>query len=403
MIVENNATLTTFGAQKLAEYANAGFPLIFFGGLPSNFTGGNASAAQIAHQTISNITTLANVYTVSGTDLASTLVSLGIQPRTAVQANTTWLTYWRQNGTTSLIYVYNDASDIPSGGGSSTGNVTFEATGTPYFYDAWTGNISSVPVYQQTSNTTTVPLSLAGNQTVIIGFSTETTSTLHALSLPTSAPLITSSQGSINFFLTSSAASQTVTLSNNSTVTLPASSLPSLALTNWTLTIESWTSPSNIYDLSGSANRTNTTYGPLASTLMAWNQISSSLTNVSGRGYYSTEFNWPPSSLDTPDGAILTLPPIYHSARVLVNNVTLPPLDVTDPKADIGIYLNQGVNRIDIVMSTPLGNVVRGIWDSLMTSGKLATVEVPTPPGAEEYGIIGTVEMIGYKRISVNA
>lgn len=97
------------------------------------------------------------------------------------------------------------------------------------------------------------------------------------------------------------------------------------------------------------------------------------------------------------------MPPIYHTARVLINNVTLPPLDVTDPKADIGIYLNQGENRIDIVISTPLGNVVRGIWDSLMTSGKLATVEVPSPPGAEEYGIIGTVGLIGYKKLSVNA
>ena len=403
IIVENNATLTTLGAQKLSEYANAGLPLIFFGGVPTNFTGGNASAAQAARQTISNLTTLANVHTTSGSGLASTLISLGIQPSTLVQANTTWLTYWRQNGTTSLIYVYNDASNIPAGGGSSTGNITFETTGTPYFYDAWTGNISGVPVYQQTSNTTTIPLSLAGNQTVIIGFSPETASTLHATPLPSSVPLITSSNGSVTFFLASSAESQTVTLSNNSTITLPESSLPSIALTNWTLTVESWTSPSNPEDLSGSAARTNTTYGPLPSTLVPWNQISTSLTNVSGRGYYSTEFTWPPSSSDTPDGAILTLPPIYHTARVLINNITLPPLDVTYPEADIGAYLNQGENTIDIVTSTPLGNVVRGIWDSLETSGKLATVTEPTPPGEKDYGIIGTVDVIGYKKISASA
>lgn len=399
LIIESDETLTGLGVTKLSDYAHAGLPLIFLGGLPSKFEGYDQSGYRSANATISRLTSLKNVHVTSPNDgLASVLASLNITPRTAVSANGTWYTFWREGESVDYIYVYNDASGLPLGEGYSTGTITFESTGVPYSYNAWTGEVSPIVAYTQTSTHTTISLELAGEQTTIIGFHKSGVRPLYIESLPASSVATSSSASSVSILNSANQAS-TVLLSNGSKVTLPAASVSPIILTNWSLTVESWTPPSNIFDLNPTATRSNLTTIRNIQTLEPWHSLSSSLQNVSGRGYYSTSFQWSPHSAE---GAFIDLKAIVHTANVRINGHALPPLDITWARADISSYLIRGSNSVEVVVSTPLGNALRVIWDSLISSGKTAVSQVADPPSVADYGLVFPVQIIPYRLHTLN-
>lgn len=387
---------------KLAEYALAGLPLIFFGGLPSKFDGYDQPGYASANATISRLTSLKNVHVTSPSEsLADFLASINIAPRTSVSANGTWYTYWRAGSSIDYIYVYNDASGLPLGQGYSTGSITFESTGVPYTYDAWTGEISPVVVYKRTATHTTIPLELAGEQTTIIAFKHSSSRPFYVQSLPASAAGSSSSSSSMSILTTANQAGLVV-LSNGTQINLPSASVSSFVLTNWSLTVESWTAPSNLYDLNPVASRFNLSTFTNLQSLEPWYGISSSLTNVSGRGYYSTEFQWPSTNTLNTDGfstegAFIDLGAIVHTVRVIINGHTIPPLDITWARVDISKYLVKGSNSVEVVVSTPLGNGLRAIWDSIVSSGKSAMSQVADPPGVADYGLVFPVQIIPYK------
>jgi hypothetical protein len=127
LIVGANVLLTGLGVTKLSEYAHAGLPVIFLGGIPSNFEGYDQTGFATVNATISSLTSLRNVHVTSPNQrLASVLSSLNISPRTAISANGTWYTYWREGALTDYIWIYNGASNSAFGQGYSTGSITFE-------------------------------------------------------------------------------------------------------------------------------------------------------------------------------------------------------------------------------------------------------------------------------------
>ena len=271
--------------------------------------------------------------------------------------------------------------------------MTFEATGVPYFYDAWNGDTSPVAVYSQDANTTTIPLQLAGNQTVIIGFQNITTTSLYISGAGYQYATV---NGSI--VVSTDDPATAASLSNGSALTLTPPSTSAMTLGPWSLTIESWTQPSDIYDISTVANKKNSTW--TLPSLIPWQAIDASLQNVSGRGYYSTNFTWPlstnGSSSALASGAFLDLGAIIHTARAFINSQALPPLDVSAARADLTPYLVQGVNKIDVVVSTPLGNALRPLWYStLLTSDKPPDPTTPAPVEAD-YGLVGSERVVPY-------
>lgn len=370
MLVRANDTLTAFGVQKLSEYANQGLPIILSGGVPTAVFGHNQTGNENLTTTIEGLTQLENVHVVPYDGLASSLASINILPRASIASNGSWYTYWRDDNATStqFVYVYNDATNITLGGGMTIGNISFETTGTPFIYDAWTGEVTDLTTFAQSATHTTVQLQLAGNQSVIIGFQ--------------------SGAGNDSVLVgrehsTAKAARDTNTLLSETST-----------LTNWTLTIESWAPPADIYDIDAGSIKTNTSYNLDA--LIPWSQISDSLRNVSGRGYYHTEFSWPPASNSTVSGAVLDLGAIVHTARLSVNGHVVPPLDPTWARADVGSYLIDGVNEVDVVVSTPLGNAIRAVWGVLETSGRLAVDTDEQPPDVADYGLVQDVLLIPY-------
>jgi hypothetical protein len=129
--------------------------------------------------------------------------------------------------------------------------------------------------------------------------------------------------------------------------------------------------------------------------LQPWSEISNSLRNVSGRGFYSSSFDW--HAATTSDGAILNLSAIMHTARVWINGQQVPPLDPTRPVADITDLLVVGQNSIEIVVATTLGQAVRAEWDEIQSGGYPVNL-LALPPDEQEYGLLYPVEFIPCRR-----
>lgn len=400
MIIRGNDTLTVSGVSKLADWAYQGLPIVFSGGLPSSISGTSNVPFSSINSTLTQLLDLTNVHIVPYEKLADSLSKIGITPRTAISknsvSNTTWFTNWREDANNSMTYVfvYNDATGLPRGSGTSTGNITFQVSGIPYFYNAWTGEKTPVVMYQQYKNMTTVNITLAGNQTTILAFDRKSNNDLpinHVEYSSGQLKLMSKNKYLVNY----DRKPCIVKLSNSSTISVPSSNLTPISLKNWTLVVESWTAPANLYDVEGTV-KTNSTYK--LSTLVPWNQIpNANLSHVSGRGYYSTSFVWPPTSSAAITGAQLELGSIVHTARAYLNGIALPPLDVTDATADLTPYLRKGVNELEIVVATPYGNALSPIWSSLRSYGDAPNVVVGvTTPEVMEYGLVDDASIVPF-------
>lgn len=351
LILRRNETLTSFGVAKLSQWALQGLPVIISGGMPTNFSGSaSTEELQSTNATLYQLTTLSNVHVVPYDNLARSLASLGISPRTSVSpTGPIWYSRWRETEEEVIVFLYYDAS-TETGPLATNKSITFAVTGTPYHWDAWTGDQTLITQYLQTNSSTTIPLSLTGNQTTIIAFKR------NEHSIPQQ---------------------QQSTVTQDSATRIP--------LSNWTLTVESWTAPENFYNVEGVV-KTNTTYQ--ITTLLPWNKLSvgTNLTYVSGRGYYHSTFTWPPASGES--HALITMSPILHTAVLYVNGQKARPLDVTAPRADITQYLRPGLNDVDIIVSTPLGNALIPVQNQLRSAGAAPFTSISGP---KEYGLVGEV------------
>ncbi|RAL14117.1 uncharacterized protein BO97DRAFT_448686 [Aspergillus homomorphus CBS 101889] len=411
LIIRANETLTVTGVAKLVEYAQEGLPLIFPGGLPSTFSGHDRDGqaqAQALHS-LHNLTSLSNVHLVPDTHLAQTLQALSIHPRTSIATNSTVHTTWRDDPTTQThyIYIFNDAATKPINASTATGSITFASTGTPYIYDAWTGAVSAVASYNQSSTHTTIPITLKGNQTLIIGFhytdAHAGSTAIHLLETNPSIGMSTTTRNNTTLTLhrTHDPNPLTIPLSNNKTLTLGPMLAPAMALDNWTLTIESWIPPAEIYDVSAGPVRTNTSAYHLGSTLRPWAEIDGALRNVSGAGYYSTAFGLSRDyTREGGGGVVIDLGRVSHAVRVRVNGWDIGPLDLTDARKDIGEWVREGKNEVEVVVASPLGNVLRQYWDVIESGGKKAAV-TGQMPAVGKYGLVGEVRVVPYRVVRV--
>ncbi|KAL2851066.1 hypothetical protein BJY01DRAFT_245168 [Aspergillus pseudoustus] len=410
LVVRANQSMTTEGVDYLARYARAGLPLIFLGGHPqSEFLGSNVTSTEYARETLDHISNLRNVYTVPHGSLANALKNLGIEPRTRLATRSPWFTQWRHDARDGVDYVFlfNNLERSSIKAVLSNGFVNFQTTGTPYRLDPWTGERTLVPTYTRTKHTTRIFFELAEGETVILAF------------VPSSerdAGHLTSTKGPILDIITPPSPSGkairvkirnetpgrlshgSVTESNGKRHSFQAFVQPPRTLTNWTLTVEHWDPPTDLYDTYGTVrwNSTHTAGLEEEGGLRPWGEISADLRNTSGRGFYSTMFTW---RSRTSSGAYLSLPPISHTVQVLLNSKPLPPVNIYRPTLDITPYLVDGENKLEIIVATPLGNALRPTWTHLVTGGHFygdGTQNIAPVPVYAEYGLIGEVRLVPF-------
>ena len=335
---------------------------------------------------------------------------MGIQPAAKLSADGTWFTLRRVNSTTGqeYYYVYNDAVRYKRGEGSETTIIDFSSTGIPYELNTWTGEQIPIVIYTQSDESTSIPITLAGNQSTIITFVSKPpegypSANKHIANVSgNTLGVSVLKNGSLSVKVgPKTSTPPSYTFEDGTTKTLSPSRGAPIKLINWNLTVEHWDPPNNMSDIEGDAVKHNTTH--FLPHLLSWQQIPG-LQNVSGRGYYSSSFHWPPCRGSAkPDGAVIDFGTIVHTLRVSVNGHVLPPLDVTAAKADISQWLVRGQNKVEAIVATPLGNVLRPIWAQLQTSGTWATDPTAggAPPLVADYGLLQDVVITPYTNVVI--
>ncbi|KAL3482790.1 hypothetical protein BJX62DRAFT_231439 [Aspergillus germanicus] len=405
LVVTSDSNMTLAGLSRVQEYATQGLPVILSGGLPGIYSS-SVSGSEPANieAALRDLQTSDNVHTVSTGKVAEKLASLTLSPNIKVQTDGQWYTTWREDPSSGV-----DHALIFSDTNSSSGAITITGAAknkAPFFFDAWTGAISPVFTYKITDSGLTIPLSLEGNQTLIIALSSHPLGDsgvpkVHAVETPSSVIGATFDRkpGWTAHVINQRGSEDTpgrIQLSNKKSIALPRNQkiATTFDLTNWNLIAEHWDAPTNFSDASTIAQKHNTTHE--LSKLVSWTEIPS-LQNVSGLGYYSTTLQWPPTE-GSADGAYILFPPILHAIQLSVNGHKLPALDYTDAKADITPYLRRGTNEILALVPTTMWNYIRSILPDIRDQGHLpGLLDLGLPvPGLSDNGLVGEVMIVPF-------
>ncbi|KAJ5110316.1 hypothetical protein N7532_002961 [Penicillium argentinense] len=400
MVITSNSNLTLDSVNYIQKYARAGLPVILSGGEPGVYATYDGRDTAAIKQAIQALKQSPNVYSISVGEAGAKLQDLGIQPRVALQTNGTWYSTWREDAINGMdhAFVFCDSN-------ASTGTVSIANSKPPFFLDPWTGQIKPVLEYTRQGNQVIIPLSLAANQAVVIGFIKGASSPAqHVTQLPSSVVGYDySKEFGFVLHVSGSKDKQLLTVSNGKTVSIAGTDQHgAFNLSNWTLTAEHWEAPSNISDAATVAIKHNTTHQ--LSSLVSWAEIEA-LGNVSGLGYYSTSISWPPANVSA-DGAYLTLPAIYHAARVYVNGQNVPPIDFAAPRVDLGPYLKTGFNQVMIVVPTTMWNYIASIASGIEcvdipAMAFMSAFGLPAPPITDN-GLLGTVTLVPYVKMRLD-
>lgn len=402
--IQSTSNVTLSAIASLQRFAKSGLPIIFVGGSPGFYpTGADTNSTEFEEQ-LAALQSSEAVYSVAEGQLASQLSALGLSPRIAVTTNGTWYTTWRETEEAGYALVYADLL-------GSSGSVTIADTRTPFLLNPWTGEETPVLIYEQDEASTIIPLDLAGNQTVIISFSQAKNSSAvpayHVSSAPSGVVGAEfSPEKGLFLHVSALVGDREAVLSNGTTCLLSGSGVPAaFELSEWELTAEHWEAPSNISDATQPTIKFNTTH--YLPSLSSWAQIPA-LVNTSGIGYYTSTFTWPSNATHANAselGAYISFGKVLHSLRVHVNGVDLPPLDITNARADISTYFRPGDNTVTAIVPTTWWNYLRTILDTLESAGAhplpvvLEGLLGAPLPSRDDGGLMPGITVTPFKRV----
>ncbi|KOC15289.1 hypothetical protein AFLA70_338g001271 [Aspergillus flavus AF70] len=167
------------------------------------------------------------------------------------------------------VYVYND-------GDFSTGSISFQATGSRFALDAWTGEETPITEYSVSQGRTNISFSLKSTETRIVKFSASRKSANNE------SHVIWSSDSVLGYYVDSgkvwakAAASDSATsvkLSSGKTVTLDQQGQSQISLGNWSVVLEQWLPPDNLYDVETVANKKNVSLSVSGFSLSSWKDL----------------------------------------------------------------------------------------------------------------------------------
>lgn len=313
LIFDNESDLSYETANKLLEYAKNGLTIIFVGQTPSEKTFGEDQEIKTVMKDVLKQKSVIQVDNID--DVVNVLKTENVTP-SASYDNQTLLTAHRNVDIGDYYYIYNyggvnNYQEISDSENVQT-EVTLSGEGTPYFADAWTGQITPITDYKKGDGTITVNVNIAANDSNIIILSNE-------------------DFGSKNI--------------NESTA-----NFEDIKISDWNLTVESWTKGDNVL----ATKKTKIDIGKL-DRLVTWDQIKG-LENVSGIGEYRATF-------EIGDNYKLGQKAYIHTGKIKdAFNVTINGKDIVINQvsgvSEISEFLVEGTNEIKITVATSMLNAV---------------------------------------------
>ncbi|MCL2164548.1 MAG: hypothetical protein FWH55_09195, partial [Oscillospiraceae bacterium] len=409
------------GAERILEWAKKGLPVAIMDGAAVRTTFNDGNDAKLA-QIITELKTLPNVKSAAiYTDdsdfnyflpladgyedgLYKALQELGVRPYAEfIEPNHQLLTQSRTDSSGNLYlyafnycpndyhqYSYIESVQTEDHGTNIKTEIKMDGMFIPYNIDAWSGKVTELGNYRYENGQTVFAIDLDYNNVALFAFEAVRDERLHIVE--TNAEAAYALPGSLVIRATVSGAYNTV-LSNGASYQNSFSVPAPYDITNWELSVESWTANPVAGDLwrfetIGSlhtANRkTSTVKTPInvkLDKLTTWNNIPGVGREHSGLGHYFATFNW---AADKADGAYLDFgATISDTMKVWINgqkvggDACANPTKVrrsvgvaidgvipegkilytggvswTRPIIDIGEYLVDGVNEIEIEYSS---------------------------------------------------
>lgn len=238
----------------------------------------------------------------------------------------------------------------------------------PYILDTWTGEISEVATYSYRAGKTVVPIEIPdGDVRVYIFKDVAEEPGLHVTT--TDASSVFMADRTVTARNTSSGSyfvefSDGTSFSSSSSVPAPRT------LTDWAVTVESWTvgplseprsetTPLGNYTEEYTYLTDKNEISLELENLTPWNILEEVGRDVSGIGTYRTTFDWDTS---TASGAYLDLGPIVESVTVFVNGTKTSDVNLNDDVVEIpNSLLVDGDNTLKIIVTTPLANTMLSI------------------------------------------
>lgn len=382
LVFVNETGISSAAAEKILSYAQNGFPIFVVGELPQSAISAVEDEQDKVNRAMERLTEQRSVVVVRDqVELVTALERADLLPRASLNCSGGPVyTNWRhdEDSGDDFVYIFNDQDD------DATCELTFTTTSqdrTAYTLDAWTGTVALLTDYSRPrSNQVSTAMTLVANEMKLLQFSSPSESDGGIDTNPDA--WYTNADPDTNVFQTAT----NITAAQE--------------LSFWNVTIESWHGPVEPPPpFSVQTDKTNFTFQESA--LERWGSLNASLAGVSGVGFYSTRFTCPREAREVESaGAFLTLPPIEHTARALLNGVSLPPFDFVKPRVDLTPHLQcgegeGGENVLEVVVTTNLFNAVKAYTDTALFMG--LTVE---DMGAEfdaaefvEVGLLGPVQV----------
>ena len=360
---------------------------------------------------VSELTSLSNVKVVDNPcDTYDALVSLGVYPRTEfTEPNANLITYTRETDDELYVYAYNymyEESD------PYTAEIAIDAVGKPYSYNTWTGEANEIGAYRVENGRTYVTITLKPGDTTIIALDLTDTEGTHAVS--SNADRVFTANGT-RFIEATDSGIYTTILNDGSHYTTDVQVPEKISLSTWDLTVEDWNSgekktvtedrPAGWASPDSPAYTTTEVYYETSKNrievgkteLLPWKDIEQVGPDVSGIGYYTTEFDLP-DEWNVCNGMYLDLGSVNgNTAAVFINGKKAPAVDINNCRTDISGLLQPGKNQITVEVSSTLLNRVRsqgyvGDMSAIGVPIKLPYSYLPV----QDYGMTGDVQLVPY-------
>ncbi|MCL2164572.1 MAG: hypothetical protein FWH55_09320 [Oscillospiraceae bacterium] len=407
-------------AQLILELAKKGLPVVIVNGVTEYSSISNLyTTKKAASRTLFNDATDAELELVMNEmkalnnvielddekDTFDALLSLGVRPRAQfAEANQSILTNMRKAGDTLYLYTYNYMETFRPYNHAATGaspypatfSVNLDAAGKPYRIDPWSTDIEEIGEYEIIDGRTVFTVSLEPGATGYFALDlSDAGDSVHVVS--TDADKVLLNGRSLSVYATESG-TYTTTLSDGSVWEKSIVAPANVSLPEWNLQVEDWTMGDKIYnyedrgkgytttEIYWETNKTMKDAGK--TTLLPWREIPAIGPEVSGVGYYSTEFTLPDDWSEF-NGAYLQVESFNgNTAAVFVNGIKSKGLDFISRTHDISALLKPGKNEIQITVSSTLLNRVRAMG--------ITTNSYPNDTSPRPYGMVGNVELVTY-------
>ena len=447
VILDQVETLTLSSLNLLLAYADGGIPIILFDCDPATARvyGSDAGKDAQLRAKYQTLQAKSNVKTTSDkAEIPLLLKSLGVNPFARYSIPKLETTLYRDEATkTNYYYLFNNTSlfqGMLSAGSAKAYKdetaaawgvpidapvVTLEGEGVPYVLDPFTGDTRQVGQYQANGDgTVSVRLdTIPGGNAAILALSagdacTKQGKIVSSVTGGNDYRILRDSEGG-PILRASSNGTWGVQMADGTSVSVTVRDMPgemNLGASPWNLTLDSYGPKyADAKDLLGADNLqlvdpsetriTRADLGPVS--LVSWGALSAdasvvkqligvsnrspadvnsaTMNNISGRGYYSTSFQW--ASADV--GAELKLSYANDQITgVVINGATLSVNNLTD-RVDIGKYLKTGTNQLTVELSSTLNH--RAGFEKDVSNIYSGGFGGATPSRYLENGLLGAV------------